>query len=61
MTTLPFDYIAIWPADDEGAGYRRRFVIEGKGLVKTQLADAVPTGPSCNCRFGGVVREGSNP
>jgi hypothetical protein len=44
MTTLLFYYIAIWPADDEGAGYRRRFVIEGKGLVKTRLADAVPTG-----------------
>src|SRR5215469_15920910 len=46
MSTLPFDYIPIWPTDDEGAGYRRRFVIEGKGLVKTQLADAVPTGQS---------------
>jgi hypothetical protein len=35
MTTLQFDYIA----NDEGAGYWRRFVIEGKGHVKTQLAD----------------------
>src|SRR6516164_3699466 len=65
MTTLPFDYIAIWPADDEGAGYRRRFVIEGKGLVKTQLANAVPTGQSmlqlqvsssCARRFQTIAR-----
>jgi len=65
MTTLPFDYIAIWPADDEGAGYRRRLVIEGKGLLKTQLADAVPTGQSmlqlqvsssCARRFQAIAR-----
>ena len=65
MSTLPFDYIAIWPADDEGAGYRRRFVIEGKGLVKTQLADAVPIGQSmlqlqvsssCARRFQSMAR-----
>jgi len=31
---------------DEGAGYWRRFVIEGKSFVKTQLA-AVTTGQRC--------------